>query len=111
VEVNGKSYDVRVSPKGAVETVSAGAPTPESAPASAPVPAAEARVIESPLAGNIVKINVGLGQRVASGDVVVVLEAMKMETEVRSPSAGSVTEIRIKEGDAVGLGAALLVLG
>ncbi len=111
VEVNGKSYDVRVSPQGAVETVAAAAPTPESAPASAPVPAAEARVIESPLAGNIVKINVGLGQSVASGDVVVVLEAMKMETEVRSPSAGSVTEIRVKEGDAVGLGAALLVLG
>jgi oxaloacetate decarboxylase alpha subunit len=110
VEVNGKSYDVRVSPQGAVEVVSA-APTPESPPASAPVPAAEARVIESPLAGNIVKVNVGLGQSVASGDVVVVLEAMKMETEVRSPSAGSVTEIRVKEGDAVGLGAALLVLG
>ena len=68
-------------------------------------------MIESPLAGNIVKINVGLGQSVASGDVVVVLEAMKMETEVRSSSAGSVTEIRVKEGDAVGLGAALLVLG
>ncbi len=68
-------------------------------------------MIESPLAGNIIKVNVGLGQSVASGDVVVVLEAMKMETEVRSPSAGSVTEIRVKEGDAVGLGAALLVLG
>jgi oxaloacetate decarboxylase (Na+ extruding) subunit alpha len=111
VEVNGKSYDVRVSPQGAVETVAAAAPTPESAPASAPVPAAEARVIESPLAGNIVKVNVGPGQSIASGDVVVVLEAMKMETEVRSPAAGSVTEIRVKEGDAVGLGAALLVLG
>ena len=111
VEVNGKSYDVRVSPQGAVETVAAAAPTPESAPASAPVPAAEARVIESPLAGNIVKVNVGPGQSIASGDVVVVLEAMKMETEVRSPAAGSVTEVRVKEGDAVGLGAALLVLG
>jgi oxaloacetate decarboxylase alpha subunit len=48
---------------------------------------------------------------VEAGDVIIVLEAMKMETEVRSPSAGSVTEIRVKEGDAVGLGAALLVLG
>jgi len=111
VEVNGKSYDVRVSPQGAVEAASAAAPTAILAPASAPVPAAETRVIESPLAGNIVKINVGPGQSVASGDVVVVLEAMKMETEVRSPSSGRVTDVRVKEGDAVGLGAALLVLG
>ena len=107
VEVNGKSYDVRVSPQGAVESVS----PPLAAPAAAPTPSAETRVIESPLAGNIVKINVRPGQSVASGDVVLVLEAMKMETEVRASAAGSVTEIRVKEGDAVGLGAALLVLG
>ncbi|MGB5831705.1 MAG: biotin/lipoyl-containing protein, partial [Thiohalocapsa sp.] len=104
IEVNGKSYDVRVSPQGSVESM-----VPTTATAS--VPTVEARMVESPLAGNIVKVHVNLGQHVDAGDVVVVLEAMKMETEVRAPSAGSVTEIRVKEGDAVSLGAALLVLG
>jgi oxaloacetate decarboxylase alpha subunit len=107
VEVNGKSYDVRVSPGGQLESV---APAAAPAPA-APAPRAEVRMVESPLAGNIVKINVAVGQQVAAGDVVVVLEAMKMETEVRAPVAGSVTEIRAKQGEAVGLGAPLLALG
>jgi oxaloacetate decarboxylase alpha subunit len=79
--------------------------------AVAAVAASEARMVESPLAGTIVKVKAGLGQRVAAGDVVVLMEAMKMETEVRAPCAGSVTEIRVKEGDSVALGAALLVLG
>jgi oxaloacetate decarboxylase alpha subunit len=108
VEVNGKSYDVRVSPGGAVESVAAASSTTQ---AVAAVAASEARMVESPLAGTIVKVKAGLGQRVAAGDVVVLMEAMKMETEVRAPCAGSVTEIRVKEGDSVALGAALLVLG
>lgn len=112
VEVNGKSYDVRVSPGGAVESMApAVAPASPATPATAPIATSEARMVESPLAGTIVKVPVGLGQTVAAGDVVVVLEAMKMETEVRAPSAGSVSEIRVKEGDSVGLGAALLALG
>jgi oxaloacetate decarboxylase alpha subunit len=107
VEVNGKGYDVRVSPQGAVESV-----VPAAAPASAaPAPAAAPRIIESPLAGNIVRVSVIPGQAVAAGDVVVVLEAMKMETEVRAPAAGTITEIRVKEGDAVALGAPLLGMG
>jgi oxaloacetate decarboxylase alpha subunit len=107
VEVNGKSYDVRVSPQGEMESVAAASPA--TAPAAAPP--AEQRVIDSPLAGNIVRVSVSVGQTIASGDVVLVLEAMKMETEVRAPASGTVREIRVKEGDAVALGAPLLVLG
>ena len=108
IEVNGRTYDVTVSPQGALESV---------APASsAPVPMApavplQAQIIESPLAGTIVKIPVCVGQMVNAGDVVVILEAMKMETEIRARTAGRVTEIRIKEGDAVALGAPLIALG
>ena len=108
IEVNGRAYDVTVSPQGALESV---------APASsAPVPMApavplQAQIIESPLAGTIVKIPVCVGQMVNAGDVVVILEAMKMETEIRARTAGRVTEIRIKEGDAVALGAPLIALG
>ncbi|MBK5969559.1 MULTISPECIES: sodium-extruding oxaloacetate decarboxylase subunit alpha [Thiorhodovibrio] len=107
VEVNGKGYDVRVSPAGAVEHL---APA-SSAAAPAPAAGGEQHVVESPLAGNIVKVPVSVGQTVAAGDVVVVLEAMKMETEVRAPSAGKVIEIRAKDGDSVSLGAPLVVLG
>jgi oxaloacetate decarboxylase alpha subunit len=65
-------------------------------------------MVESPLAGNIVRVQVQPGQQVSVGDVLLVLEAMKMETEVRASIAGKVVEIRVKEGDAVGLGAPLL---
>ncbi|MTW22390.1 sodium-extruding oxaloacetate decarboxylase subunit alpha [Allochromatium palmeri] len=105
IEVNGRAYDVTVSPQGALESV---APAVSGSSPAAPV---QAQTIESPLAGNIVKIPVGVGQMVNAGDVVVILEAMKMETEVRAPTAGRVTEIRVKEGDAVALGAPLIALG
>jgi len=106
VEVNGKTYDVVVSPQGHVEQVA-----PVTSAAVPALPAAQGCVIAAPLAGNIVRVSVRPGQAVSPGDVVLVLEAMKMETEVRAPSAGAVTEIRVKEGDAVSLGAPLLALG
>jgi len=105
VEVNGKGYDVRVSPQGAVEQVRSVETADEIATTI------EGRVITAPMAGNIVRIAVRGDQAVESGDVLVVLEAMKMETEIRAPSAGRVGDIRVKEGDAVALGAPLLALG
>ncbi|WP_462328232.1 sodium-extruding oxaloacetate decarboxylase subunit alpha [Thiohalocapsa halophila] len=106
VDVDGRSYSVTVSPEGGIEQVTA-APAPAlSAPS--PTPAAAAQMVESPLAGNIVRIQVQPGQQVGIGDVLLVLEAMKMETEVRATTAGQVVEIRVKEGDAVALGAPLL---
>jgi len=105
VEVDGRSYAVTVSPEGSIEHVAA-AP----GAAVAPTPAAAAHMVESPLAGNIVRVNVKPGQRVGVGDVLLVLEAMKMETEVRATTGGIVVEIRVKDGDAVALGAPLLSL-
>ena len=67
--------------------------------------------IPAPLAGNIFKINVTAGQVVNSGDIIMILEAMKMETEVRSPESGTVQSVMVKEGDAVQVGDALLTLG
>ncbi|MGD9298344.1 MAG: sodium-extruding oxaloacetate decarboxylase subunit alpha [Thiohalocapsa sp.] len=106
VEVDGRSYAVTVSAEGSIEQVS-------DSPAPAPTAAApaSAHVLESPLAGNIVRVQVQPGQQVAIGDVLLVLEAMKMETEVRATTAGKIVEIRVKEGDAVGLGAPLLSVG
>jgi oxaloacetate decarboxylase alpha subunit len=67
-------------------------------------------VVYAPMAGNILKILVSVGNTVAEGDVVVVMEAMKMETEVRSKFAGIVSAVHIKEGGAVAGGNALISL-
>ncbi|MEP1554142.1 biotin/lipoyl-containing protein, partial [Paraglaciecola sp.] len=67
--------------------------------------------LNSPLAGNIFKVLVRDGDVVNAGDVVVVMEAMKMETEVRAATSGTVSNITIKEGDAVQAGQPLFVIG
>ncbi len=105
IVVNGTGYDVIVSAGGAITSATPVA----AAPAAAPAAAGGAKVA-APLAGNIFKINVKEGQSVASGDVVMIMEAMKMETEVRSTSAGTVASIAVKEGDAVQTGDTLLTL-
>ncbi len=105
VNVNGQSFAVAVGPGGSDLAIS-------SAPKSlsdAPV-ALSGAVVDSPLAGNILKINTSVGAAVAEGDVVVIMEAMKMETEVRSRVAGTVSVINIKEGDSVAVGDALITL-
>lgn len=109
VEVNGVTYNVRVSPAGAVtEATPVAAANPAPAPASAAPSGGES--INAPLSGNIHAIKVGVGQSVNPGDVVMVLEAMKMETEVRASSSGTVAQILVKEGDAVQVGTPLLSL-
>ncbi len=107
VQVNGKSYAVTVSAGGAVSSVAPAAAVPASAPA---VAGGEA-TIKSPLTGNIFKVNVTVGQTITEGDVVIILEAMKMETEVRATASGTVFSIAVKEGDAVHVGDTLIVLG
>ena len=107
VKVNGQAYVVEVSEGGEVSTIteaSAAAP-----PAAAPGPAA-GEILAAPLAGNIFKVNVAVGEAVTAGDVVLLLEAMKMETEVRAPRDGTVSEVHVAPGDAVAVGSALITL-
>ena len=99
-----------VAPGGDVTGVQAAAPAAAAAPAPA-APSAAAVNIPAPLAGNIFKINVTAGQVISSGEVIMILEAMKMETEVRSPESGTVQTVVVKEGDAVQVGDVLLTLG
>lgn len=106
VTVDGRAYQVTVAPGGAVTAITE-APAPAAVPPAAG--GSEAKV-PAPLAGNIFKVNVSVGQRVESGDVIMILEAMKMETEVRSPESGTVKAVLVKEGDAVQVGDALLTL-
>jgi len=106
VTVNGKSYDVTVASGGAITGVA-----PTQTASEAPVAAAAGgQPVPAPLAGNIFKIMVAEGQSLNAGDVIMVMEAMKMETEIRSPAAGVVTQLLVKEGDAVQVGQALLNL-
>lgn len=109
VEVNGVTYDVKVEPKGAVSSITTAARKTEVQQVNEP-PKATKGSITSPLAGNIYKINVTKGQEIASGDVVMILEAMKMETEVRATSPGTVADIHVKEGDAVQVATLLITL-
>jgi oxaloacetate decarboxylase alpha subunit len=110
VSVDGRTYQVVVSQGGEVTQLQQ-APAP--AVASTPPPAATAgalRHVPAPLAGNIFKVDVTAGQTVNSGDVIMILEAMKMETEVRSPESGTVQAVLVKEGDAVQVGDILLTM-
>ena len=108
VTVNGQSYVVQVAEGGDISSVTPAAPV-ASAPAAA-APAGGGEPMAAPLAGNIFKVNVAPGQQVNEGDVVIVLEAMKMETEVRAPKSGTVGQVSVKEGDAVKVGATLLTI-
>jgi oxaloacetate decarboxylase alpha subunit len=112
VNVNGQSYVVEVAEGGDISAVGmapvAGAMAPAAAPAAAPVAGGEP--VEAPLAGNIWKVHVSPGQTIQEGDVLLILEAMKMETEVRASKAGTVGSVSVKEGDAVSVGDTLLTL-
>ncbi|GHY53117.1 sodium-extruding oxaloacetate decarboxylase subunit alpha [Vibrio cholerae] len=106
ITVNNQSYVVKVDEGGDLTHV---APSPSAS--HAPVPSGEeGDNLAAPLSGNIWKIHASAGDEVAEGDVLLILEAMKMETEIRAPRAGVISAIEVNEGDAVQVGDALLVL-
>lgn len=105
VSVNGTAYDVEVSPEGAVDSIR---PAPRPEPAPAPAPSAAGEPLASPLSGTVRAVRVQPGQPVAAGDVVVVLEAMKMETNVSAPRAGRIVSIAVQTDSQVRKGDPLL---
>ncbi|WP_412496973.1 sodium-extruding oxaloacetate decarboxylase subunit alpha [Shewanella algae] len=112
VDVQGQRFVVQVSEGGDISQV---APLPVAEPQAAPVQApavASGPELEmsAPLSGNIFKVQVAAGDSVRAGDVVIILEAMKMETEIRAQADGVVSRILVKEGDAVSVGTKLLAL-
>jgi len=107
VEVEGQAYVVRVTPGGDIESTT---PVASSRAPVAAAPPAASTGVTAPLAGNVFKVLVNPGDVLESGDVVVVLEAMKMETEIRTSSAGTVSQVLAREGDAVAVGATLVTL-
>lgn len=127
VTLNGKTYEIEVEEgKAIVLDERAAAPVAPAAPApapaapvasaeSAPAPAASAPAgsgtpVNAPLPGTILSVNVSNGQTVKAGQVLVVIEAMKMENEIMAPSDGTVTSVAVSKGQSVESGAALVYL-
>ncbi|ECF0757902.1 biotin/lipoyl-binding protein, partial [Salmonella enterica subsp. enterica serovar Albany] len=110
VEVEGKAFVVKVSDGGDISQLTTAVPAASSAPVQAAAPAGAGTPVTAPLAGNIWKVIAAEGQTVAEGDVLLILEAMKMETEIRAAQAGTVRGIAVKSGDAVSVGDTLMTL-
>lgn len=114
VTVNGIPYDIEVEVEeperpqlGAIVIGGAGA---SSVPTRASVPAASSNAVTAPLAGSVARILVEVGQQIEAGQVLLVLEAMKMETEITAPNPGTVAEILVEKGDAVQGGQGLVTV-
>ena len=108
VNVNGSLYEIEIEEMSAPATMSA-APAAKAAPVAA-APAGGQKV-EAPMPGTILDIKVQAGQSVKKGDVLVILEAMKMENEIMAPCDGKVTGVNVRKGDSVETAALLCTIG
>ena len=117
ITVNGTAYDVAVEELGAGAAPAAvAAPAPVAAAAPAPAaPAAPAAAgsieVAAPMPGKILNVKAGVGTAVKKGDVILILEAMKMENEILAPVDGKVTDVRVSKGASVESGELLIVIG
>lgn len=124
VTLNNRVYEVEVeqgeamlvdeyelaAPAAPAPVAAAAAPVAAAAPAAAPVAVAAGEPVKSPMPGNILKINVTQGQQVNEGDVIMVLEAMKMENEIVATRSGTIAQIAVSKGAVVETGAVLAVI-
>lgn len=128
VTLNGRTYEVEVeagqamlldeyeaiapaAPAAAPAPAAAAAPAAAPAAAAAPVVTGAGEPVLSPMPGTILKVNVTAGQAVKNGDVLCILEAMKMENEIMASKDGTVTQVLVSKGSAVDTGAPLVVIG
>ncbi len=127
ITLNGRTYEVEVEAGKAMlldeyeaivptapaapvqETVAPAAPAAPTAPA-APAVTGAGEAVTAPMPGNILKVNVTQGQAVKEGEVLCILEAMKMENEIMAPKAGTVTQVVVTKGSTVNTGDPLVVL-
>lgn len=121
ITVNGVEYDVQVAEVGGAAPVAAAAPAPKAtAPApkaAAPAPkaapkavAAGAATITAPMPGKILDVKVKAGQAVKRGEVVLILEAMKMQNEIMAPADGTIADVRVSAGQAVNTGDVMVIM-
>ena len=118
VNVNGTNYEILLEALGETGTPVAAtasapvaaAPAPVAAPAPAPVVAGNGQKVEAPMPGTILKVNVAAGQAVKAGDVLMILEAMKMENEIMCPADGKIGAVAVSQGQSVDTGALLCTI-
>ncbi|MBQ1406007.1 MAG: biotin/lipoyl-binding protein [Oscillospiraceae bacterium] len=124
VTLNNRTYEVEVeagkamlldeyeayAPAPAEAPAAAAAAAPAPAPAPAPVSLASGEPVAAPMPGNIVRVDVKQGDTVKAGQILIILEAMKMQNEIVAPKDGTVAQVVVKTGDKVDTGAALVVL-
>lgn len=111
VAVDGREYVVQVTEGGDVTGIKPIGNAPSAAASAPGSSGGEGAQQKAPLAGNIFKVLVQPGELVEEGDLVLILEAMKMETEIRAISSGVVASVKVKVGDAVSVGDTLLTIG
>lgn len=124
VTLNGKNYEVEVEETDAVITavtdaapaapVAAAPAAPAAAapaPAAAPAAAADGQKVLSPMPGTILSVNFSVGSAVKAGDILLILEAMKMENEIVAPCDGTVKQLAVQKGSTVATDALLAVVG
>ena len=117
VTVNGTAYEITLEVVDAADVKAAPAPVAAPAPAAAPAPVAApvaapagGETVNSPMPGTILSINVQNGSAVKKGDVLMILEAMKMENEIMSPCDGTIASVNVNAGASVETGAVLCVI-
>ena len=115
ITVNGTAYDVQVEELGesagtAVQAPASAAAPKAAAPKAAPAPAGAGEPVVAPMPGTVLSVNVTNGQSVKSGDVLVILEAMKMENEIKAPKDGTISSVAVSKGESVDTGATLVTL-
>ena len=125
VTLNNRTYEVEVEAGQAMLLSEYEAIAPAAAPAAAPAPAAVAPAaapaapvvtgagepVNAPMPGTILKVNVTQGQAVKEGEVLCILEAMKMENEIMASKGGTVTQVLVAKGSIVDTGAPLVIIG
>ena len=126
LKLNGRTYEVEVeiaepmmmqefqsyapAPAAPAAPAQEAAPTAAPAPAAAPAVTGEGEKVDSPMPGTSLKVNVAAGQTVNEGDLLVILEAMKMENEIFAPKGGTVTQVLVEKGATVETGAPLVFI-
>ena len=122
--LNGRTYEVEVelaepmmiqefhayAPAPAAPAAPAVETAPSAAPAAAPAVTGAGEKVDAPMPGTILKVNVATGQTVQEGDLLVILEAMKMENEIFAPKGGTVTQVLVEKGASVNTGDVLVVI-